>query len=118
MNSTERRTEFMRRYAIFYMIAASEGIRLLPYSFYRTAKEQYKLYMKGKSKRDGKTKISMHQKWLAIDNSVINDDSSLCWNGADARYSRLNKIAKLVGLETGYEWHVKDSNHVQWPEGT
>lgn len=114
MTKTEKRIEFMRRYSTFLLLAANEGIKLLPYSWHRTDEEQYRLYMEGKSKCDGKKKRSLHQDRLAIDNAVMNADGSLEWNGADARYGRLDEIADFVGLETGFKWHHKDSVHIQW----
>jgi len=108
----------MRRYCTFLLLAANEGIKLLPYSWHRTDEEQHELYMQGKSGRDGKKKRSLHQDRLAVDNVVVNDDGSLEWNGSDARYKRLAEIADFVGLETGFGWHQRDSVHVQWIEGT
>jgi peptidoglycan L-alanyl-D-glutamate endopeptidase CwlK len=97
------------------MIAASKGIQLLPHSFHRTTEEQEKLFADGKSQLDGVAKRSKHQDWLAIDSVIVNKDGSLCWDGEDQRYQELRDIAKIVGLETGFDWSFKDSTHTQLP---
>lgn len=111
MTKTERRIEFFRRYCLFFLAAHMEGIRILPYTFHRSQTEQDRLYADGKTK----VKKSKHKDWMAIDGAVYNkDDGSLEWNGRDERYKRLHDLAETLGLETGYKWLSKDSNHTQW----
>ena len=116
MTKTEKRISFFRRYCTFYLLALHEGIEILPYSFHRTEKQQHELYKAGKSKNDGRKKRSFHQDRLAIDGVIVNEDGTLEWNGHDVRYKRLSEIADFVGLKTGYNWQLKDSNHTQWKE--
>lgn len=114
MTKNAKRIEFFRRYCTLVILAASEGIHVMPYSFHRNDMEQKRLYKEGKSYLDGVKKRSKHQDWLAIDAVVVNKDGSLCWNGADERYKRLYELAKVSKLETGFAWAMKDSNHTQW----
>ena len=114
MNQTEKRIEFFYRYCLFFLEAHHRGIKLCPYSFYRSAEEQAKLYHGGKSRRDGYNDRSKHQDWEAIDAFPYEEDAPV-WNTNHPHYELLHEIAKKHGLETGHKWTFKDSGHTQLP---
>lgn len=117
MTKDKRRVEFIQRYSLFIVKCKMRGIDLMPVSFYRTVDQQHKLFLANKSQLDGIKNRSMHQKWQAIDNYVVNwrDDGTaqLVWDSRDVRYVEMNEIAKTCGLITGYDWSFKDNGHVQ-----
>jgi len=114
MTWTQKRIVFFERYCLFYLTAMSQGIRLMPYCFFRSRPDQYDAYKKGLSKIDGISKDSNHYLWQAMDAVIVNDDESLCWDGNDPRYKTLENIACAVGLKTGLRY--KDANHTEMPD--
>ena len=113
---TERQIEFFRRYSLFWLACYQEGIFLVPYSFIRTAEEQNKLFNQGLSSRNGYENRSRHQDRMAIDAFAANDNWEPIWDGTAEEYQRADELARVYGLETGFSWEPKDSNHTQLPK--
>jgi len=120
MTKLERRHLFAAKLAELICLADTENIRIAPFSVYRTAEEQRKLYDQGKSKCDGYIKRSRHQDWLACDWGILNDaGTDFLWS--DKRYDRLGELAVKVGLVWGGNWDAEkngfsDPYHVELPE--
>lgn len=90
-------------------------IRVMPFWFHRTEKQQAELYAIGRTVEthkkpitncDGIIKISKHQRWLAFD-FVIVIDGELQWSRIPA-YEKFGKLAKRLGLRWGGDWDSDD----------
>ena len=113
INNTTRRIIFFNKFAVLTSLAAASGINFMVTCFYRTAKEQKKLFDEGKSQCDGVTKKSSHQKWLAID-LVIIKDGVLQWDRIH-EYDTLGSIWKTLGGIWGGSWQsIDDPYHFQY----
>jgi len=91
MTNTRRRIVFFIKVAQLVIYAWIRGIKLLPFSFHRTAAEQKKLYEEGKSKCDGYTSISKHQEWRAMDFVIVDDEDNPIWEYIES-YNVLGKF--------------------------
>lgn len=109
---TEKRIEFFRKIAMLVVWASVKGIKLLPFSFYRTEEEQKKLFDEGKSKCDGYKIKSKHQQWLAIDFVIIKNGVPI-WD-YDQDYEILGKIWKSLGGKWGGDFRgLQDVFHFE-----
>lgn len=120
VTKTQRQIEFFRRYCKFWLACYEQDIYLVPYSFQRSDLEQFRLYKDGASPRDGYKRRSLHQDRLAMDAFVADPENNFTpvWDGNAEQYRKANGIAESFGLETGFTWKSKDSNHTQLPEET
>ena len=116
MTKLERRYLFGKKLSALIMLADAHDIRVAPFSFYRTAEEQYLLFLGGKSACDGYKKISKHQSWLACDLAILSDDGTdFLW--VDARYDKFGELAEKLGLMWGGRWNtLGDIYHVEFKE--
>lgn len=112
MTKAEHRAEFILHVSRLIIACANEGIRVVPFAFFRTAQEQRVLFNMGKSNCDGTTKRSMHQDWLAMDLAILNaDGNDFIW--APDAYKRLGELAEECGLVWGGRWSLGDCVHVE-----
>ena len=117
MTKLERRSLFAKKLAALIMLADAHDIRVAPFSFFRTAAEQHKLFLEGKSRCDGYEKVSQHQRWLACDLAISNDEGTdFLWT--DDRYQKLGELGEKVGLTWGGSWDAEktgfsDPYHVE-----
>lgn len=114
MTNTRKRIIFFVKVAFLIVYARLKDIYLMPFSFYRTAEEQKKLFDEGKSKCDGKKKISKHQKWLAIDLVIVNLDDKPIWDYIP-EYDVLGKFWKTLGGTWGKDFpELEDIYHFEY----
>lgn len=112
MTKLERRRLFALRLSNLVATADSLKIPVAIFSYYRTAGEQKKLYLEGKSQCDGTTKRSKHQDWLAADIGILNaDGTDFLWD--DPRYQKLGELASKLGLTWGGSWTFSDQVHFE-----
>ena len=71
------RREFTIKISQLILIMVQEGERPIYDFMLRSAEEQKRLFDKGLSKCDGTEKISNHQKGIAADIYLVNDDGSV-----------------------------------------
>ena len=118
MTRLDRRRLFAYQLASLIILADAHGIQVAPFSFFRTAEEQKKLYDEGKSKCDGYINKSRHQDWLACDLAILNDArTDILWS--DPRYDKLGELAEKLGLTWGGRWtSLGDLYHVELPKET
>ena len=116
MTRLERRYLFSKKLAALIMLADAHGIRVAPFAMFRTAEEQHRLYLEGKTACDGYEKKSKHQSWLACDMAILSDDGTdFLW--VDTRYDKLGELAEKLGLTWGGRWNtLGDIYHVEFKE--
>ncbi len=113
MTKTEKRIEFIKRLGHLIDFAVSQDIDVIFTAVYRTAEEQNKLYNEKKSLLDGYTKISNHQRWLAVD-VVIVVDGQLVWDRVP-EYERLGEFWTEHGGTWGGNWEsLNDIYHFEY----
>ena len=116
MTRLERRYLFAKKLAALIMLADAHNIRIAPFAVFRTAEEQHRLYLEGKTACDGYVKKSKHQSWLACDMAILSDDGTdFLW--VDTRYDKLGELAEKLGLTCGGRWNtIVDIYHVELKE--
>ena len=109
MTRVEKRIKFFQLVSTLVLRLKAKGIDVMPFSFYRSPKEQARLFKEGKTK----TLHSKHQQWLAID-FVIVKDNKLIWERCK-EYEILGEEAKSLGLIWGGDWKdLNDIYHVEF----
>jgi peptidoglycan L-alanyl-D-glutamate endopeptidase CwlK len=114
MTRTDKCIEFFRKVSKLIVMASIHEIKLLPYSFIRSAEEQKKLFDEGKSQCDGINKISQHQRGLAIDLVIIRDNAAV-WQ-SDPEYALLGRMWEEEGMTWGGGWTFQDYCHFEWKD--
>jgi peptidoglycan L-alanyl-D-glutamate endopeptidase CwlK len=114
MTKLERRYLFGKKLSALICLADAHDIRVAPFAIFRTAEEQHKLFLEGKSACDGYEKKSKHQGWLACDLAILNDaGTDFLW--VDPRYDKLGELAEKLGLTWGGRWQtLGDIYHVEY----
>ncbi len=112
MTKLERRRLFLSRLADLINLAELHEIPVTIFAYHRTAEEQHKCFLEGKSQCDGYTKRSKHQDWLAADIGILNaDGTDFLWS--DPRYAKLGELAGKLGLTWGGAWSFNDVYHFE-----
>ena len=116
MTKLERRYLFGKKLSALICLADAHDIRVAPFAMLRTAEEQHRLFLEGKSACDGYIKKSAHQSWLACDLAILNDDGTdFLW--IDTRYDKFGELAEKLGLTWGGRWNtLGDIYHVEFKE--
>ena len=111
MTNTEKRIKFLQMFGAFITQAKAENIEFIVWTVYRSAQEQNLLYQQGRSKPgqkvtncDGYNTISNHQRWLAVDILIIDEDGSQVWERTP-EYDRLGEIWTSLGGRWGGQWN-------------
>jgi peptidoglycan LD-endopeptidase CwlK len=103
MTKLDRRRLFARRFCDLLDAADKYSIPVAIFAYYRTAEEQHKLFLEGKSKCDGYQRRSKHQDWLAVDLGIVNaEGTDFLWT--DPRYAKLGELGESLGLTWGGRW--------------
>ena len=91
-------------FSALILYAWSKKIWMIPTAFYRTPEQQNRLFNKGKSKCDGYSKISNHQKWQAGDLlNLSNPIFEPIWV-VSINYDILGKFWEAMGGTWGGSW--------------
>jgi hypothetical protein len=117
-NNTIKRAEFNHKWGMLSTYALIKGIYFIhPLDGYsRTAEEQNALYNAGKSKRDGYTKVSMHQLDRARDIAIIDEKGRVVNDYGDhPNYEVLGKFWESIGGTWGGRWEgFRDIFHFEY----
>lgn len=101
MSNTQSRTQFLGMFATLLKFAEENYIELICADFFRTTERQKQLFDEGKSKCDGTTTKSQHQKWLAADLYIVEDDRLIT---DSPKYTQLGMRWESMGGTWGGRW--------------
>jgi len=101
-NNTLARVEFNYKFGMLSVWAALQGIKFICTSYSRTAAEQNRLYLDGKSKCDGYENLSYHQLDRARDIAVVTAAGGIVNDYGDhPDYARLGEFWESLGGRWG-----------------
>jgi hypothetical protein len=118
--NTSKRADFQGKFGCLAVYALIKEIRFItPMDGYsRTADQQHKLFLAGKSKCDGYTKISKHQLDLARDILIIDaNDNPINDYGDHPYYKVLGDFWESIGMKWGGNFEgFRDIFHFEYKE--
>jgi len=113
-SNTRKRAIFNQKFALLTLYAQTQNIDFICTSYTRTAGEQHKLYLEGKSQCDGYDKKSFHQKDRARDIVIIDPNNKPIWNHIP-EYDVLGAFWKSIGGRWGGDWiSLDDIYHFEY----
>jgi len=108
-----KRQEFIVKFGKLIEFAEKKGIRFIIFTYHRSAAEQRKMYLDGKSQLDGYKKKSKHQLWRAIDLVILNEKDDLVWVRTP-EYDMLGEFWISLGGRWGGSWKtLNDPYHFE-----
>jgi len=115
VSNTLARVKFNQKFGLLSVWASIQGILFICTSYSRTAAEQHKLFLEGKSRCDGYEKISMHQLDRARDIAVVNGAGGIVNDYGDhPDYMRLGEVWEALGGRWGGSWeNFRDIFHFE-----
>jgi hypothetical protein len=98
-----KRTDFLYKIGKLLVFAEERGIPIICFTFHRTVKEQYDEFLAGRSNCDGTIKKSQHQKWLAMDFVIVDEQGNCVWEDVP-EYRVLGEYWESLGGTWGGRW--------------
>jgi len=108
LSRTQRRVKFIQDISALILIAEKIGIKVMPFCYHRTQKQQEILRKRGVSW----VKRSKHQDWLAMDLVVLENGRPI-WT-QDFKYRVLGYIWEEMGHTWGGSWKKTDVFHFEY----
>jgi len=114
-SKNKTRLLFFLKLSALIIYGWSQKLYIYPYSIYRSAEEQNRLYQTGRglndfraiiTNKDGYKKKSTHQFWRAADILILDDNLKGDWSTYE-KYLKLGLFWEKLGGTWGYRWYER-----------